>query len=77
QILHVNDIFTRQLTVCPGMSTVKAELIVSRFPSFAALAKFYAGLTPKERPAALARAVPGIPATLSIQLSQFFINSTV
>lgn len=68
----VRDIFTRQLTVCPQMSTTKAELIVNRFPTLLALAKFYLAASSNDRETLLARTVPGISEALSKQLSKFF-----
>ncbi|CAI4225849.1 unnamed protein product [Auanema sp. JU1783] len=34
QVQTVQDVWTKQLTVCPGMSTTKAKTVASAFPSF-------------------------------------------
>lgn len=69
--ITVADCFLKQLTVCPRMSSKKAALIVQAFPSLRALKELYNNSTDfKEE--VLARAVPGIPGSLSKQISMFF-----
>uniref|UniRef100_A0A0N5ASK4 Crossover junction endonuclease MUS81 n=1 Tax=Syphacia muris TaxID=451379 RepID=A0A0N5ASK4_9BILA len=70
----VKDIFMRQLTVCPQMSAIKAALITSRFPSLLALTKHFKSLTEQEKEMFISNSVPGIPTSLSRQLSKFFLK---
>jgi hypothetical protein len=37
----VSDCWLRQLTVCPGMSVEKAQIIRQRFPTFRTIVEFY------------------------------------
>lgn len=72
QCRNVKDVFLRQLVVCPQISVQKASLIVDYFPSFAALAGFYASLPKQHRAIALSEKLLGITKDASANLAKFY-----
>lgn len=73
--ITVSDCWLRQLTVCPGMSIDRAQLIRQRFPSFPALTQFYksnrTGNTEEDQKL-LSMRIPLLPTSISKQLHTFF-----
>uniref|UniRef100_A0A0R3RUS6 Crossover junction endonuclease MUS81 n=1 Tax=Elaeophora elaphi TaxID=1147741 RepID=A0A0R3RUS6_9BILA len=72
QCRTVKDVFLRQLVVCPQISVQKASLIVDRFPSFAALAGFYASLPKQHRATAISEKLLCINKGASANLAKFY-----
>ncbi|VDL65176.1 unnamed protein product [Nippostrongylus brasiliensis] len=68
----VKDVWVRQLMVCPGMSSERAQIVASRFPSMSSMMELYSRLQPEQAKLALSSAVPGITNALSAQMSKFF-----
>lgn len=71
----VSDCWLQQLTVCPGMSMEKAQMITQKFPSFRAMAMFYqshSSISESEKELLLKNQVPQIPKQVSKRLYEFF-----
>jgi len=69
--ITVSSCWMRQLTVCPGMSAEKAQLVCSRFPTFRSLVELYRHSV-GDGPLLLHERIPQIPSSLSAQIYQFF-----
>lgn len=73
--LTVQDLLVRQLTVCPGVTTDRAQGIASRFPSFSLLTMAFAQCeTQEERDRLLSelQCEPRVERTQSRDLARFF-----
>ncbi|EPB74701.1 ERCC4 domain protein [Ancylostoma ceylanicum] len=68
----VKDVWIRQLMVCPGMSSERAQQVANRFPSMAAMIQQYSQVGRDQADSLLTSAVPGVKRTLSTQMSKFF-----
>ncbi|KHJ97463.1 hypothetical protein OESDEN_02559 [Oesophagostomum dentatum] len=72
----VKDMWIRQLMVCPGMSSDRAQKVANRFPSMAAMMLQYSEVSDAEADCLLNLVVPEINRRVSAQLRKFF-NSAI
>jgi len=73
----ISDCWYRQLTVCPGVSSEKAQLIATKFPTFRALTNCYRRNRTNDESESellLNRIIPQVGRALSKQLFSFFKN---
>ncbi|KAK6062142.1 hypothetical protein COOONC_00187 [Cooperia oncophora] len=68
----VKDTWTRQLMVCPGMSSDRAQIVANRFPSMMSMMQLYSSSQADQKNLVLSSAIPGISQALSVQMSKFF-----
>ncbi|RCN41028.1 ERCC4 domain protein, partial [Ancylostoma caninum] len=68
----VKDVWIRQLMICPGMSSERAQQVADRFPSMAAMIQQYSQAERTQANSLLSSMVPGVNRTLSMQMSKFF-----
>ncbi|KAK5971919.1 ERCC4 domain-containing protein [Trichostrongylus colubriformis] len=71
----VKDVWTRQLMVCPGMSSDRAQKVANRFPSMMSMMQLYSSSKMDHAHSVLSSAVPGINQALSTQMSKFFSHA--
>ncbi|KAK6011937.1 ERCC4 domain protein [Ostertagia ostertagi] len=68
----VKDTWTRQLMVCPGMSSDRAQIVANRFPSMMSMMELYSSSQSVQPNSVLSSSVPGVSQALSTQMSRFF-----
>ncbi|KAJ1374407.1 hypothetical protein KIN20_037091 [Parelaphostrongylus tenuis] len=70
----VKDMWIRQLMVCPGMSSNRAQIVAQRFPSFLSMLRLYSQDGVSEADTILSSAIPEVNCVLSAQMSTFFTS---
>ncbi|VDO32423.1 unnamed protein product [Haemonchus placei] len=68
----VKDTWTRQMMVCPGMSSDRAQTVANRYPSMMSMMQLYYSSQIDQTNSVLSSAVPGLSQALSTQMSKFF-----
>lgn len=69
----VKNVWVEQMTVCPGMSSSRAQAVADSFPTFASLVDHYQASREPNSEDVLARAVPHLPKPISSKMSKFFV----
>ncbi|XGW21626.1 hypothetical protein V3C99_004529, partial [Haemonchus contortus] len=71
----VKDTWTRQMMVCPGMSSNRALMVANRYPSMMSMMQLYHSSQIDQTNSVLSTAVPGLSQALSAQMSKFFSSA--
>ncbi|ETN83944.1 ERCC4 domain protein [Necator americanus] len=68
----VKDMWIKQLMVCPGMSSHRAQQVAYRFPSMSSIIEQYSQAEDSLTDSLLSSTVPGVNRRLSVQMRKFF-----